>query len=168
MIGFNKENKGFALIVAVVLSGVAAAVTITLTTLAYKNLMLSSTAKESQYAFYAADSALECALYWDNGAHNVFKYAASPTSVTIHCPIGVDSATAVTLVGSSPDSNTTEYRSGWFTVNGTHCARITIYKDSPSSPATKLYADGVNKSCNDFSGSSGTSRAVERGLKASY
>lgn len=153
-----EKNRGFALIVAVILSAVAAAVTITLTTLAYKNLMLSSTAKESQYAFYAADSALECALFWDNGAHNSFAYTSSPSSISINCE-----GAAVTLTGTA-DASTVTYKSGWFTINGTRCARITAYKGSPSTPGTKLYADGVNKSCSEVT----TARSVERGLKASY
>jgi hypothetical protein len=175
MIGFKKNNRGFALIVAVILSGVAAAVTVTLTTLAYKSLVLSSTAKESQYAFYAADSALECALFWDNGSDkpngiqgSAFKYAASPSPVTIHCPVTIDSATEITLVGSSPDSETSEYRSGWFSVNDARCAQIIVYKGNSSNPTTKLYANGVNKSCAEFSASTNSSRTVERGLKASY
>lgn len=161
--------RGFALLVAIILSAIAAAVTISLTTLAYKGLLLSSTARESQYAFYAADSAVECALYWDNSAHTAFAYTTTPSSPTINCA-GVN----VTLTASTYDSHTNKYLSPWFaintqTVNGvttSDCARITVYKgDSSQDPGTRIFGDGANTSCATL----GTNpRVVERGLKAIY
>jgi Tfp pilus assembly protein PilX len=154
------RNRGFALLIAVVLSAVAAAITVSLTTLAYKSLLLSSAARESQYAFYAADSALECALYNDNGSHAAFPYSASPGNVSINC-----AGTNVTLAGSSYDSHTTEYQSAWFAINGTDCARITVYKGDSSTLGTQLYSDGANVTCGAITTDP---RTVERGLEASY
>jgi len=162
MIGFNPQHRGFALIIALVLSSVAAAITMTLTTLAYKNLILSSAARESQYAFYAADSSLECALYWDNGAHNAFTYTTNPGAISIMC-----AGVTVPLTGSSYNANTTMYQSGWFTVNGSRCAQISVYKrNTPDTNGNTgfLYANGVNVVCSNLT----DSRAVERGLKAIY
>jgi len=59
----NNYNQGYALIFTLliisVIVAVASGTALTLT----KNLTLSSTARESQIAFYEADTAGECALY---------------------------------------------------------------------------------------------------------
>jgi len=155
------QQRGFALFIAIVLSAVAAVITLALTTLAYKSLLLSSSALESQYAFYAADSALECALYWDNGMRNSFPYASTPGSVAVNC-----AGTNITLAGTAYDAHTTQYRSDWFAINGSDCARITVYKtDGSVTPVGQLFGDGVNVSCDQVSTNP---RAVERGIKATY
>lgn len=156
----RRPRRGFALLIAVVLAAVAAAITVSLTTLAYKSLLLSSAARESQYAFYAADSALECALNYDNGSHAAFPYSASPGNVSIDC-----AGTNVTLTGTSYDSDTAEYQSGWFSINGGDCARITVYKGDTPALGTQLYGDGANVACSAITTDP---RTVERGLEASY
>lgn len=163
MTGSNTAHKGFALFIAVILSAVAASITLALTTIAYKSLLLSSASRESQYAFYAADTALECALYWDRGQVNSFPYDATPGMVTVSC-----AGQTVVLTGAAHNANTTRYQSGWFTVNGSDCARISVYKtDGSVAPVGELFGDGANVTCAEVT--AGTNpRAVERGLKASY
>lgn len=58
-------QRGFTLLIAILLASIALAVGLALADVAYKQVVLSSTAKQSQTAFYNADSALECALYYD-------------------------------------------------------------------------------------------------------
>lgn len=53
---------GFALLVAVVFSSVLLALGLALGSLAYKQQILASNGTRSQYAFYAAEAAFECAL----------------------------------------------------------------------------------------------------------
>jgi hypothetical protein len=152
-----------------VLSAVAASITLALTTLAYKGLILSSSARESQYAFYAADSALECALLWDNHDHNQFAYGKSATSGVQCAGVYVTSDGTGNVPGVT-SSGKTKYQSDWFpinkrTVNGAtvwSCGRITVYKSSTGQ--TDLFGDGTNADCNDLS----NPRAIERGLKAFY
>lgn len=61
----KKNTSGFALFVAVIVSSLLLIVVLSISSLAYKETILSNTGKESQFAFYAADSARECALFWD-------------------------------------------------------------------------------------------------------
>ncbi len=61
----RKTSAGFTLFYAVLISSLLLAVGIAIFNITYKELILSSGARESQSAFYAADSALECALFWD-------------------------------------------------------------------------------------------------------
>lgn len=66
IIKFKKENKGYAILFTVVVVGIISAITIGLTNAAYKQMMLSSVARDSTSAFYQADISTECAMYADN------------------------------------------------------------------------------------------------------
>ncbi len=50
---------------AVLTSSVLLAIGLSIFSLTIKELALSSSGRESQAAFYAADSGIECGLYWD-------------------------------------------------------------------------------------------------------
>lgn len=159
----SKTHKGFALLIAIVLSAIAAAVTVALTTLAYKSLILSASARDSQYAFYAADTALECALYGDK--HNAhFPYDGSGTAYSC------GDITLSSLSTSAPVGNVRTYTSNWFDIPGPgttkYCGRITVYKANPtvSGLETTLFGEGVDVACTDFA----NPRATERGIRARY
>lgn len=152
--------RGFTLLIAVVLTSVLLAIGLALLDIAYKQIVLSSTAKQSQYAFYAADSALECALYADQKL-NAFYYNES-ADVDIECK-GVD-------VVNYSESQSGGIRTTKFSIpcaGGGVSADVTVEKTDGSvacSGASKncLYATGFN-SCN-----ASDARRLERGLKVVY
>jgi hypothetical protein len=60
------NNKtGFAMLFAVLTASLLLTIGISIFSISFKELTISTAARESQIAFYAADSARECALYWD-------------------------------------------------------------------------------------------------------
>src|SRR3989338_10991559 len=61
----RSESKGFTLFIAMVVMGTLLLIAAGITSLAVKQSFISSTGRESQHAFYAADTGIECALYWD-------------------------------------------------------------------------------------------------------
>ncbi|MFA6355034.1 MAG: hypothetical protein WCW65_01245 [Candidatus Paceibacterota bacterium] len=61
-----KSDGGYAILFTVVVVGIISMITIGLSNAAYKQMILSSVAKDSTTAFYQADIASECALYADN------------------------------------------------------------------------------------------------------
>ncbi len=65
---FNTHNRGFTAFIAVLVSSLALAVGLSIYDLLLRELLLSQTARESQLAIFAADTGVECALYWDNQA----------------------------------------------------------------------------------------------------
>jgi hypothetical protein len=77
-------QRGFTLLVAVVLSSVALAIGLSLLNISYKQVLLASAAKQSQNAFYAADSVLECALYFDQQL-DAFNYITAAPAASIIC-----------------------------------------------------------------------------------
>ena len=59
-------QEGYAILFTVVVVSVISLMAIGLSNASYKQLVLSSLAKDSHLAFYQSDTAAECALYADN------------------------------------------------------------------------------------------------------
>ena len=58
-------SGGFVLSFAVLVAGILLSIGLAIFTITLKELILSGSGRESQFAFYAADTGGECALYWD-------------------------------------------------------------------------------------------------------
>jgi hypothetical protein len=63
--GGRGKGRGFVLLYAVMTSTIILAVGVSIISIALKQLAISTVGRESQYAFYAANTGAECALYWD-------------------------------------------------------------------------------------------------------
>src|SRR3989344_1182654 len=61
------QRGGYALMLSIVVSSIVLSIGISLLNIVQKELILSATGRDSQFAFYAADAGLECVLYWDLG-----------------------------------------------------------------------------------------------------
>jgi hypothetical protein len=147
--------RGFALLIAVILSSVLVSVGLALLDISYKQVLLASTATQSQYAFYNADSALECALYWDQ-KNNAFDYTSPLGASNIICGnIAVNGYTVTTP--SAGVKNTT------FVIpcaGSGSAGTVTVQKNSTGE--TSVFANGYN-SCD-----STNVKRIERALKATY
>ena len=64
------NKQGFTLIIAVLISSIILSIGLSMFNISIKQSILSATARESQSSFFAADSGIECASYWD------YKYNA--------------------------------------------------------------------------------------------
>jgi hypothetical protein len=81
-----KKNKGYTLLFAVLISSLVLGVAVSILNIARKELILTSGARESQYAFYAADTGYECAEWYDQNPNaNGYFYFAT-TSWTVGSP----------------------------------------------------------------------------------
>jgi hypothetical protein len=58
-------HSAFTLLMASLIGSIMLSLAIFMVTIAQKEVLLSTLARDSQYAFYAADAGSECALYWD-------------------------------------------------------------------------------------------------------
>lgn len=74
----NKKQKGFVLLFAVLVSTLVLAVGISMISIALKQVVLSGSGRDSQYAFYVANTGAECATYWDLASSSVFTSATVP------------------------------------------------------------------------------------------
>lgn len=79
MVNHKENEKGFALIIAVLVAGVLVSITYIMFSIGLKQLSLSTASKQSQIAFYAADSGLECALFYDFVETQVFEQHVEDT-----------------------------------------------------------------------------------------
>ena len=171
----KKTQQGFALLIAIIFMSVMLSFGLTLGALAYKQQILTSNAVESQYAFYAADAGLECALYADQ-QKNLFDYAthgadapAPQLITTVAC-----GPTDSTRLFYSPGTNgATLVESERLSLDGgTHCADVTIYKyNAPQGVkgiTTYIFSQGYNVSCTSVEANISGARFVSRGLDAKY
>jgi hypothetical protein len=169
----NKTQRGFSLLIAVIFASVMLTFGLQLASLEYKQQVLASTALQSQYAFYAADAGLECALTADQ-QQNIFAY---PATEPANAPaMKCDNALAVSIPGVSPTVSWTSGAFGRllvtyrFSLDGnTRCTDVMVYKPNPATPGgrTSIYAQGYNVSCAVVANPGGK-RFAYRGLKASY
>jgi len=143
--------RGFTLLIALILTSVLVSIGLALIDVSYKQLVLASTVKNSQIAFYKADAALECALYYDQKLNAFHKLVALDT---VRCA-GRDFDVTGTNTGAT--------RTSQFSITcpgGGETATVRITKNDNG--ATTIYANG-------YSACSATDlRRVERGLKVTY
>lgn len=147
-------HRGFTLLTAVVLSSVILTVALALLDVTYKQVLLTSTARQSQYAFYAADSVLECVLYYDQ------QFDAFNTNLQGYTSISCDGVTIpFTSSGSGPKTTDITVTCG---TPGTVRASVNITKGNPTAPASRIYVSGYS-ACDP-----NHPRRVERGVKMTY
>jgi hypothetical protein len=164
------QPRGIALLLAIIFTAVVLSIGLSLADISYKQIILASVAKQSEYAFYNADSAVECALEMDQ-QYNTFNLASEPhganvaSEVVVASPIPCEgqassnismvaygnSATTITTVIQIPCAN-----------NVGKNASVTVYKQASATPHTAIYAEGFND-CN-----SSDPNRVARGIVAKY
>ncbi len=159
------KKKGFALLIAVIFMSVMLTFGLALGSLAYKQGLLSSGAIESQHAFYAADAAMECTLYYDQKGS--FAYPPAPsTQPSVSCS-GQTPAKETMSTGSFEGSSYLLLSYQLKLDSSKYCADVTIYKYNPplNGTTTKIFAQGYSASCAAIGSGSGFS---SRGLEVRY
>ncbi len=167
----NKENKGFALLFAVLISSVLLSIGLSIFNLTLKELILSSSGRESQFAFYAADTGAECALYWDSKGTDIFAVNSNPRTPNPASPDCVGQAITIdNFVGArTPTSATTRFNVvipnlDYLGNPAPYCAIVTISKtDVGGIIETDIDSRGYNTDC-----ASTDPNRVERGLQVHY
>jgi hypothetical protein len=79
-----QKEKGFTLLIAIITTSMLLIVSFVVVNIALKQLVLANAGRDSQYAFYAADSGTECAIYWDLIDSSLSKFSTT-TAGTIIC-----------------------------------------------------------------------------------
>lgn len=73
-------SSGFTLFIAVVVMNLLILISFAIIEISLKELVLSLSGRDSQEAFYSADSGVECALYWDAKDPAVFPSKSGDSS----------------------------------------------------------------------------------------
>lgn len=66
----NKKQLGFAMLYASLIGSLVLAIGLAILNVTIKQITLASAGRESQHAFYAADTGIECAFYLERGGGN--------------------------------------------------------------------------------------------------
>lgn len=169
----TRYKDGFVSLFAVLISLIILAITIGISNIAYKENVLAFSAREGSYAFFAADTGLECGLYQDS-LGSVF--VSVPTNPNFDCAD----------IQITPNQNviTGEY-TFQFEIdmdNKSRCVEVSVDKDvliddlynpDPAAPqisATRIYSNGYNINCADVDNilDIPNNRIVNRLLRATY
>lgn len=149
-----QKNRGYTLLFAILVSALVLAIGISILNINKKEFLLSSGARDSSAAFYAADSGLECAIYADSNGHvggDVFNPGSDNTgNLSTSCkvspvwPPGGKPASFHTP--TSGDPVTFIYEAKFGSVVGGSCAIVTVTKtaDSDGNPRTVIFSKGYN------------------------
>lgn len=113
----------------------------------FSGLILSRETKESLKAFYAADSATDCVIYWDKQD----AFISSP--YTINC--------AASAITGSLIASTTDFKVKMGAEANASCADAAVDKNPPAPYVTQIITAGYNLDCD-----SSDSRKVQRGVGA--
>jgi Tfp pilus assembly protein PilX len=150
-------QKGFTLFMSLVLAGTLLLIASGVVNLAVKQSLISSSGRESQLAFYAADTGMECALFWDvknpEGEQSAF---ATTTTSTITCNQDAANPDNEWVVGGA-DVSMVEYITF---LPEPYCAKVIVTKHD--SGTTTIESLGYN-TC-DLT----NPRRVERAVRATY
>lgn len=152
-------NRGYTLLFAVLVSSLVLAVGISILNISKKEFLLASSARESTTAFYAADSGLECAVYFDG------RSTFSGESISsVDCARGT-----FPVVWSNSGSN--NVYTIHLKLNASSCAIIKVTKmNTGTSIESRGYNLGwtVSPSENGLNCSAPSPRRVERALYYTY
>ncbi len=159
------NKKGFALLLTVVITSILLSVALEISKIAVKEAVFSISGKNSNDAFYAADTAIECTLYNDKAGSTIFTFDSSGYVIPnpLNCLGGH-------FTSNVPNLNSFPYHY-LFTIpniNNSACAIISVTKNDPASglPGTIITAQGYN--IGDSSCNSTNPNRVERELIVSY
>lgn len=176
---------GFTLFIAMIVTGLILGVGFSITNILLKQLTLSSSGRESQIAFYAADSAAECAIYWDRKNADGSTVDNSPFAVSIsNAPVDwslIKCGTGYGSVGNpgeiknftksdfdpaNPNNATSTFYISFVDSLVNACGKVTVAKIGQ---ATFIDARGYNVGYKTNGACDTTHpRTVERGLKINY
>ena len=163
----KKNQKGYAILFTIVIVSAVSVITAGLSNTAYKQVVLSSLANDSQTAFYQSDTASDCALYADR----VEALKTLPDGVTRSNAItngGSWSCGGVDLdvvVNSDGKGGYSIYPKPTVVDNSGPCFRIDVSKDKITYPLfieTTIIAKGYNF-CDKTN-----PRTVEREIEIKY
>lgn len=164
----NNKNKrsGFTILIAVITAGILLIIAMSIGGIALKEQVLSTANKESQIAFYAADTGMECAMYWDQKRGAFTKNASGSDSSAlgnVSCN-GAGHTTNPVPAGGSTDYSYTFIISGIPVGNSgaTTCSVVIVTKDvNQDQVSTHIRSRGYNTCAASLN-------RLERGIETNY
>ncbi len=176
----KQKNNGYTLLFAVLVSALVLGVGVSILNIARKELLLNEGARESQYAFYAADTGYECAVYWDSQKEFATSTYASPNQIMCGTTSTTNPRTMAssTVTGTAPPNGSNAYTFTFVVpVMGKQCAVVTVTKDYKQvllggnmvyAATTQIQSNGYNVGWNGTNCNATNPIKVERALLITY
>lgn len=166
------SRRGFTVYFAVLIASLSLTIGLAIYDLVSRELLLSQVATQSQYAIYAADTGIECALYWDFHYEDDEDGSAFATSSNDTWPstgsdlmcAGLDITESSWNVTTASQAATTTFA---ITVGTNSCAEVIIAKRVGTATTTVITSEGRNTTNCATAGPAGILR-VERALQVNY
>ena len=167
-------QKGYTLLFAVIVAVLVLSVATFIVSVARKQFLLSSAARDSLYAFYSADSGIECAM------NNYYLFSTSSAPSTISCgltkgasTIGVWPTTFRTDGSSAGTTTFSMYTGANDAGNAGSCAFVTVEEYTVASNLvvsikSRGYNIGWNTGVTPSDCSLPGPRKVERAIQVLY
>jgi len=150
------RERGFTLLYASLVGALLLAIASGIFSIIFKELILTSSSRESFTAFYAADSGLECALYWDfNQSLFATSSASNPNTSGVSCA-GSNFTNTWTVVG---DGNSALTNFSLTFAPNDYCSDVSVSK---ADGLTTIESRGYN-TCD-----TNNPRRVERAIRATF
>jgi hypothetical protein len=174
----TKKEDGFTLVLSIFLASIVLGITLSMMGILYKQLTLSTADRESQLAFFAADSGMECAYYWDfradlNGSTTQSLFADQSALGIPLSTLGPTCANKGIATTTGPGGETAfdtsgttlvEYKTIFYmtNLNGTAACAYVIVTKNKSTATTSIESHGQNRCI------AGDPKRVERAIQFKY
>ncbi len=152
----KKNNGGFVLLFAIMLSSIILAITLGIASISSREIKFGTDAVKTNNALFSADTGAECALYNDKTTSNVFVLSGG--SSTVEC-MGNNFAL-------SQSFSTWSFVVSGLGSNRQGCARVLVDK-SVANTAT-VTSKGYNNGGSQFDSCTPGADSVERVLQLNY
>ena len=155
------DERGFTVLLAALVASITLAIGVSIFEITQKQIILSSLGRDSQFAFYTADTGAECALYWDV-RRGLFGTSTPPVFQSGITDPKCDGQSLNILPTTLPTSH--PYTRSFQLEPGGFCSQVSVKKDVMN-PRTVIHADGFSTKCSDI----GTSpRTLQRSVELHY
>jgi Tfp pilus assembly protein PilX len=170
----QKNKKGFTLLFAVLVSTLVLAVGSSVISMALRQIVLSGVGRDSQFAFYASNTGIECALYWDlNGGVTFATSSQSSTPSNVDC---ANNNASVEVTDSDVDFATSKFTLEFEGVGNNsevndydpeYCVDVFVTKTLDTSGSRdRITTDSLSREYNTCD--ENNPRRIERGLELNY
>jgi hypothetical protein len=146
-----KNNSGFVMLFAIMLSSIILAIALGIANISLKEVNFSTSAKDTNDAFFAADTGAECALYAD-----IHRDMFNPSNPGFGSALNCDDGSYLVSLDTPFYININDL---------TNCAKVTVSQDSALN-TMKIESLGYNVDCSQVQ--SNSPKIVERAIRVIY
>ncbi len=165
----NREaRRGFVILFAVMISSMVLAIALGVTNIAFKEIKFSTSAKDTNEAFFAADTGAECALYYDKSSIDAFRQVEEDLDIA---PLSPECAGSTNTLDFSEPTNPWTWTFTLFGLgaSGKGCVNVEVFKEYKDGNivGTTIISKGYNNG-NESAPCVPNPNSVERELEVNY